>query len=100
MNDLSVGQFGIFEPTQVCPRVNLNELDFLLVPGVGFTLAGRRLGRGKGYYDRLLAEARGTKCGVAFDWQVTVDVPAEPHDILLDCIVTPTRWHDVTGQSR
>lgn len=100
VTDVVPGQFGIPEPTQVCPLIPLNKLDFLLVPGVGFTLAGCRLGRGKGYYDRLLAEARGTKCGVAFDWQVTVEVPAEPHDILLDCIVTPTRWHDVAGQRR
>lgn len=99
-SDLQPGKFGIPEPTQGCPLIPLNELDFLLVPGVGFTLTGRRLGRGKGYYDRLLAEARGRKCGVAFDWQVAVEVPAEPHDVLLDCIVTPTRWHDVAGQRR
>jgi 5-formyltetrahydrofolate cyclo-ligase len=96
-SELKAGTYGIPEPIQACPVVDLNKLDFLLIPGVGFSLNGRRLGRGKGHYDRLLAEAPGLKCGVAFDWQLTVEVPTERHDILLDCIVTPTRWHLVAG---
>ena len=95
--ELRQGAYGIQEPVLGCPVLELNRLDFLFVPGVGFSLTGRRLGRGKGHYDRLLAEAQGQKCGVAFDWQVTVEVPTERHDILLNCIVTPTRWHEVAG---
>jgi len=94
-SDLQRGQYGISEPNPVCATFDLNKLDFLLVPGVGFAPNGGRLGRGKGYYDRLLVQAPGFKCGVAFDWQVTVEVPLEPHDICLDCILTPTRWHQV-----
>jgi 5-formyltetrahydrofolate cyclo-ligase len=41
----------------------------------------------------LLAEVRGHKCGVAFDAQVVAEVPEEPHDIRVDSILTPTRWH-------
>jgi 5-formyltetrahydrofolate cyclo-ligase len=59
---------------------------------------GRRLGRGKGYYDRLLAAVRGAKCGVAFDQQVVSEIPVEPHDILMNFTLTPTRWL-VFGQS-
>jgi 5-formyltetrahydrofolate cyclo-ligase len=98
--DLQPGQYGIREPVPACATFDLNKLDFLLVPGVGFTSNGSRLGRGKGYYDRLLARARGVKCGVAFDWQVSVEVPLEPHDVCLDCILTPTRWLQVVQPRR
>jgi 5-formyltetrahydrofolate cyclo-ligase len=64
----------------------------ILVPGVAFDLHGGRLGRGKGYYDRLLKELRGTTCGVAFDQQVVEAIPVEPHDVRLDHVLTPTRW--------
>jgi 5-formyltetrahydrofolate cyclo-ligase len=90
--DLQLGQFGIREPTESCPQIPLNRLDLILVPGVAFDLHGRRLGRGKGFYDRLLAAVRGTTCGVAFDEQIVNEVPVEPHDVLLNCILTPSRW--------
>jgi 5-formyltetrahydrofolate cyclo-ligase len=90
--DLQPGQFGIREPAEDCHQISLNRLDLLLVPGVAFDLQGRRLGRGKGYYDQLLAEVRGPICGVAFDDQIVAEVPLEPHDVVVDCILTPTRW--------
>jgi len=90
--DLTLGKFGIREPRASCARVPLNRLDFILVPGVAFDLHGRRLGRGRGFYDQLLAGVRGRTCGVAFDEQIVGEVPTEPHDIRLHCILTPTRW--------
>lgn len=92
-SELVPGQFGVLEPGAGCPAVPLNQLDLVLVPGVAFDLGGRRLGRGKGFFDRLLAEVRGHKCGVAFDTQIVAEVPEEPHDIRVDSILTPTRWH-------
>jgi 5-formyltetrahydrofolate cyclo-ligase len=74
--------------------VPLNQLDFLLVPGVAFDRSGRRLGRGKGFYDRLLAGVTGMKCGVAWDEQIVHELPAEPHDIAMDLMLTPSRWAD------
>jgi 5-formyltetrahydrofolate cyclo-ligase len=96
-SDLQTGKFGIREPRGSCPIIPLNRLDLLLVPGVAFDLNGHRLGRGKGYYDRLLAMSTGSTCGVAFDQQIVGQVPSEPHDARLSCILTPTRWHEVTG---
>jgi 5-formyltetrahydrofolate cyclo-ligase len=89
--DLQPGAFGIREPRAGCPVLSLNRLDLVLVPGLGFTPDGHRLGRGRGYYDRLLPEVRGLKCGVGFDQQVIDAIPCEPHDVILDCILTPTR---------
>jgi 5-formyltetrahydrofolate cyclo-ligase len=64
----------------------------ILVPGVAFDLRGGRLGRGRGYYDRLLSGLQGYRCGVAFDEQIVDRVPLEPHDASLNCILTPSRW--------
>jgi 5-formyltetrahydrofolate cyclo-ligase len=94
------GRYGVREPAAHRPRFSLKHLDLALVPGIGFTLDGGRLGRGKGYYDRLLAGVPGFKCGVAFDCQITGALPLEPHDVRLNCILTPTRWHSVVRQAR
>jgi 5-formyltetrahydrofolate cyclo-ligase len=90
--ELARGRFGILEPVATCDGIALAELDLVLVPGVAFDLRGYRLGRGKGYYDRLLVEVRGIKCGVAFDEQIVEAVPAGELDIRLDFVLTPTRW--------
>jgi 5-formyltetrahydrofolate cyclo-ligase len=92
--DLVAGKFGIREPARHCPALPLNQLDLTLIPGVAFDATGRRLGRGRGYYDRLLAEVRGIKCGLGFDEQIKPKIPVEQHDVLLDCVVTPGFWLD------
>ncbi len=91
-HDLALGPFQVREPGASCPVMALNRLDLALVPGLGFDVRGRRLGRGKGHYDRLLAGFSGIKIGVAFDFQIVDEVPSEAHDVALDVIVTPTRW--------
>src|ERR1043166_6231390 len=90
--DLKTGKFDIREPADHCQNLPLNRLDLILVPGIAFDLVGRRLGRGKGYYDRLLAAVSGTRCGVAFDEQIVGELPVAPHDACVNCILTPTRW--------
>jgi 5-formyltetrahydrofolate cyclo-ligase len=90
--DVRNGRYGISEPDSSCDEVALNGLDLALVPGIGFDVNGRRLGRGKGHYDRLLAGMGGQKCGVAFDVQIVDEIPTGPHDIRVNCILTPTRW--------
>ena len=98
--DLATGKFGIREPRSHCGEILLNHLDLALVPGVGFDLKGRRLGRGRGFYDRLLAQISGTKCGVGFDEQIVEAIPTEPHDVHLNYILTPTRWSKVAVDAR
>lgn len=90
--DLKTGRFGIREPAEDASQAAVKRLDFILVPGVAFDPHGRRLGRGKGYYDRLLGGLRGTTCGVAFDEQIVPAIPVGPHDAHVNCILTPTRW--------
>ena len=96
--DCAPGQFGVLEPVAGLAPIPLKQLDLALVPGVCFDTAGRRLGRGKAFYDRMLAQVAGTTCGVAFDEQLIEHVPVEPHDIILNCILTPTRWVETPGQ--
>jgi 5-formyltetrahydrofolate cyclo-ligase len=91
-NDICVGKFGAGEAGSHCSKISLNRLDLVLVPGLAFDSRGDRLGRGKGFYDRLLAEVSGRKCGVALDQQLLSDVPVAPHDILMNYLLTPTRW--------
>ena len=90
-NDIGPGQFGIREPVASCAEIQLKRLGLILVPGVAFDLHGRRLGRGRGYYDRLLPETHGIKCGVAFDEQMVDAVPAGRLDVRMDFILTPMR---------
>jgi len=94
---LRPGHFGILEPPPECATFALNRLDLTLVPGVAFDCEGCRLGRGKGYYDRLLRVVGGLSCGVAFDWQLVPAVPVHPHDVRLNLILTPSRWLRCSG---
>ena len=93
--DIVAGQFGIREPGAHCVEIPLNRLDLVLVPGVGVDLQGRRLGRGRGFYDRLLADVDGIKCGIAFDEQMANEVPAGPSDVRLNFILKPTRCVEI-----
>jgi 5-formyltetrahydrofolate cyclo-ligase len=89
--DVCSGKYGIREPNAACPIIPWVDIDLVIVPGMAFDERGRRLGRGRGYYDRILAEVRGLKCGVAFDEQIVAEVPAESHDVRVNLVVTPTR---------
>lgn len=90
--DVVTGKFGVLEPKPDSKVADLKRLDLVLVPGLAFDRHGYRLGRGKGFYDRLLAAVSGWTCGVAFDAQLVSTLPVEPHDVPLNCILTPTHW--------
>ena len=97
--DFRRGMHGVLEPAEHCPIGVVMPLDLILVPGVGFTPSGGRLGRGRGYYDRMLADLPGLRCGVAFDLQVISDLPLEPHDARLDHLVTPSLCLSMSRQA-
>ena len=84
--DLKVGKYGILEPVGAVLD-NPEEINLVIVPGRAFDIRGYRLGRGKGYYDRLLPKMRAIKIGVCFDCQYIFRVPAEEHDIPMDYVV-------------
>ena len=64
-------------------------IDFIVVPGVAFDAKGNRLGRGKGYYDRLLPRIPSAyKAGICFPFQLVEEVPAESFDVRMDIIIT------------
>lgn len=84
------GSYGIREPDLACPRLNLREIDVVLVPGLAWDRRGGRLGRGAGYYDRLFAhpECRAFRCGLFFAAQELPEIPMDPWDVPLDAVVT------------
>lgn len=84
------GSFGIREPDPArVPAEPLPTDATVLVPGVAFTRDGRRLGQGRGFYDRVLAEHRGHTIGIAFRCQVVDDLPTEAHDQRVARVLSP-----------
>jgi len=89
--DLAPGRFGIPEPSPGLPEVAAGDIDLMLVPGLAFDAAGRRLGMGGGYYDEWLEQAGAARprvVGVAYDFQVVDACPTEPRDQGVDGVVT------------
>ncbi|NLG14647.1 MAG: 5-formyltetrahydrofolate cyclo-ligase [Lentisphaerae bacterium] len=94
--DMRPGRYGILEPIAERIGFRREDLDFSglfvwLVPGLGFDRFGHRLGRGGGYYDRLLGFHRGVRVGVCYDCQLFASLPHESHDLPVDWVVTETR---------
>jgi len=85
--ELRPGQFGILEPVRATAQLSP---DVILVPGLAFTREGHRLGRGAGFYDRFLGASPPDiiKAGICFDFQVVPELPAEPHDVRMDLVIT------------
>lgn len=85
------GFAGILEPEgdALSPQI----LEWVLVPGVAFSMSGQRLGFGKGFYDRFLPQTSDdcVHIGIAYDWQIFQDLPVEKHDCMMHKIVTPER---------
>lgn len=90
--DLVAGHYGIREPRPglraLAPRSRRSRRLAWLVPGVAFSPDGGRLGRGRGYYDRLMAGAEGFRIGIAFSWQLLAGIPVEAHDVRMHVLVT------------
>lgn len=90
-DQLLPGPFDVLQPDpQKCPAADPATADLIFVPGLAFTHDGARLGRGRGYYDRLLATLPPTtlRLGVCFPCQLVDTLPREPHDEHVDLVLT------------
>lgn len=97
-DNLVLGAFGLEEPNEkFCLCIESSEIDFILVPGLGYDCRGGRLGRGKGFYDRTLRLVSEScrKMGIFFSKQEVSVIPEEGHDVRLDVVVTEAGWLEV-----
>ncbi|NJM36540.1 MAG: 5-formyltetrahydrofolate cyclo-ligase [Akkermansiaceae bacterium] len=88
--NLLPGAFGILEPVEGTAEVPIKEIDAFICPGLAFDLSGGRLGRGRGFYDRMLAGARkdALKIGVCFPEQIVPNTFPEAHDQKMDVVIS------------
>ena len=84
---LELGSFHIEEPTGT-DVADVDDIELMIIPAVAFDRKGNRLGRGKGFYDRLLSTSRATKIGVGYEFQLFDSIPSEPHDVAMDMVIT------------
>lgn len=95
---MALGAFHIEEP-QGDDTVAPGEIELVVVPAVAYDRHGNRVGRGKGFYDRLLHDIRATKIGVCYDFQLLEDIPADPHDVPVDFVISQTAHITVRPRS-
>ena len=94
LSSLKKGSYDILEPQpEVHPLVATEDIDLFLVPGLGFSKTGERIGYGGGYYDRILSQKRedAPSLGVGFDFQIVETGFSEEHDISLNGVLTEKR---------
>ncbi|WDC85889.1 5-formyltetrahydrofolate cyclo-ligase [Caloramator sp. mosi_1] len=85
-DELCVGEYGILEPKDF-NKIDKNDIDLIFVPGVAFDKNGYRLGYGAGYYDRFLADFKGVKVGLCYDFQLVDSVYKNEHDVKMDYLI-------------
>ena len=99
-SELTVGCFGIYEP-EGRKKCQITDYDsgLCIVPGLAFDKGGRRLGFGKGYYDRFLEKFGGYTAGLCYECCMFDEIPYEQHDAAMDCIITENRILHFKGRS-
>ncbi|MCB2293721.1 5-formyltetrahydrofolate cyclo-ligase [Clostridium algoriphilum] len=93
-SDLTKSTFGVMEPKHnLLEKINIEDIDLIIVPGVVFDKACNRIGFGAGYYDRFLSKKLKSTptIGIAYDYQIIDKVPTDEYDIPLDFIITENR---------
>jgi 5-formyltetrahydrofolate cyclo-ligase len=88
--EITPGAWGIPEPRVSAPA-KVEEADLIIVPGAAFDEHGNRLGYGAGFYDKLLPAFKKATIALAFESQIVPHVPADPHDVPMNKIVTEKR---------
>ena len=86
LKDLEKGAFGIMEPKDNCPEVN--DIDVVLVPTVGITKNGFRLGYGHGFYDRFISKSNAKTISLTYSKQIVKSIPVSENDEKIDWVVT------------
>jgi 5-formyltetrahydrofolate cyclo-ligase len=106
MDELETGMYKILEPRAdlrevASKKVDVKELDLILVPGVAFDDRGGRTGHGKGYYDKLLENAKSETplVSLAFECQMFDEIPMQDHDIFMDKVVTEQKVYQGIGRT-
>lgn len=100
---LEVGRWNLREPAfEESHLISVSDIDLLLVPGVAFTPIGDRMGRGGGFYDRLLSSLspKTIPVGVCFDCQIVEALTMEPHDRSVQRVVTEAGWKGALRRGR
>lgn len=97
--DLKRGAFNVLEPKRLkSAQARISEMDLVIVPGLAFDLSGRRLGRGKGYYDRLLKPGKNPFClALAFENHLVKKIPEDYFDRRVHAILTEKAFYHVHG---
>jgi len=94
LENLIESEYGILEPSIYEPYIEPNELDLIVVPGVGFDRNGGRMGYGAGFYDRYFKKIskdkmqKIVKLALAYDFQILEDVPMNEQDVPVNYIIT------------
>jgi 5-formyltetrahydrofolate cyclo-ligase len=97
---LDEGAFGTLEPLSSAPRIEASEVDVVLVPGLAFDGQGQRIGYGQAFYDRLLPSMpQAFRIGIAYDFQLLAELPAEAHDVPMHCVISDARTLRVQVES-
>lgn len=90
LQSMQTGSYQISEPQG--EPIDKQLIDLIIVPAVAFDDKGGRIGRGKGYYDRLLKGCSAVKIAVGFSFQLIDAIPFEEHDVKMSYIVTPDKF--------
>ena len=98
LSQLAAGAYGRMEPAQCCAVFPPEEINLIFVPGTAVDALGGRRGQGGGYYDRCLARTKALRAGVCHDCALIARVPAQAHDMRMDCIFTPGGMRCTGGQ--
>ena len=91
LEKLEKGSFEIMEPKDSCKKAE--KIDCVLIPTVGVSKSGVRLGYGKGYYDRFLSLTDTIKISLTYSKQIVKSIPNDSHDVKIDWIVTVSYTH-------
>ena len=92
LDNLPLDRYGIRTAPEPVTLVGQETIDLILVPGAGFAVTGRRMGRGAGFYDRFLTHAGGFRLGITCDRLLREEIPLDEYDQPVEALVTETRF--------